>query len=137
MVYLNKIQPNYKKLVVLFCEIKDNINSLIPSREDLHNEYNNMINKDLLDKLLDNKLENIIYLKELCVYLIEIINSLEASVEDEDTKHWLEQLNDEFNGLNEEEDTYYSDVLNIYIRFIKKSHEKIDTIKRTIIEMSV
>ena len=133
-----KIQPpNYKKFVVLFCELKDIIKTFIPNRKDIHNELDENINKELLDELLDNKLENLIEFRHLCFYIIENISKLESQLEDEDTKLWINKLEKDFKSLdNFETNNYYNALLEIYISFIQKSHQKLDKIKNALIRLS-
>jgi hypothetical protein len=128
---------NYKKFVVLFCELKDIIKSFIPNRKDIHNELDENINKELLDDLLNNEIQNMINLKDLCFYIIENISKLESQLEDEDTKLWINRLEKDFKNLdNFETNNYYNALLEIYISFIQKSHQKLDRIKNALQRLS-
>ena len=129
--------PNYKKFIVLFCELKDIMKSFIPNRKDLHESLDENINNELLNELLDNSRENLIELRHLCFYIIDNIHKLESQLEDEDTKMWINSLEENFENLrNFETNNYYTALLEIYIVFFQKSHQKLDKIRSSLVRLS-
>ena len=118
---------NFKKFYVAIQEIKNMLKSFTPSRNDLLNELDESLDNSLIKSVLDDNINNLINLKDLLFYIVGKISSLESPLEDRDTELWTQNLKEEFNNY-ENIDDKNNYLINIFLNFIEKSHQKMNKI---------
>lgn len=118
---LNLKPQKFNQLINILNEIRNEFCSLVPSRKDLHLEFYENIDTELIKQMAENNAldGNTIY--NIVNYIINLILKLQPPIMDEETNLWKKNINDLFK-VGFEYDKFLPD-------FLEKTFQKIILIK--------
>jgi hypothetical protein len=126
---LYKTPHNKDTILNLFKETKRLMKNLIPNRNDLLEEIDNVIDEDIIKVVLnEDEVDEQFYYKK-CYYILEKLKELQSPSMDNP----LEKFKKEFvNKLSQQE--YFRDLIPFFFRYVLDSLEKIHEEKDAFIE---
>ena len=118
---IDQENPDYTRLIILLKEMKQLLYSLIPTRQDIHNEINKSIDTDLLLQMIKNKAIDDTEILKIMEYIVSLILRFQAPSEDNNTNEWWSNLKSKYNS---------SHSYGLFLaEFLQESFKKIESIK--------
>jgi hypothetical protein len=121
---LNSNPKKYTQLIKILNEIRDLFCSLVPSRKDLHKEFYENIDTELIKQMVENNALDNSTVFNIVNYIINLVTTLQPPDMDKETLIWKQKIYKSF-----EEGFEYHVFLP---KFFKTTFDKIDLIKNYI-----
>jgi len=126
---LYKEPPNLEQVLTLFQETKRLFINLVPRRQDIVDEINDIIDDDIIKAVLkESEIDQGFYFRK-CEYILEKLKELQSASMDKK----LEEFKMEF-SLKIQNREYFRDLIPFFFKFVLNSLEKIHEDKDAFIE---
>eukprot|EP00735_Rhodelphis_limneticus_P001031 TRINITY_DN11579_c0_g1::TRINITY_DN11579_c0_g1_i1::g.22112::m.22112 TRINITY_DN11579_c0_g1::TRINITY_DN11579_c0_g1_i1::g.22112 ORF type:complete len:772 (+),score=116.62,sp/Q9NUJ3/T11L1_HUMAN/28.43/3e-15,Tcp11/PF05794.8/2.3e-48,Peptidase_C70/PF12385.3/72,Peptidase_C70/PF12385.3/1.1 TRINITY_DN11579_c0_g1_i1:45-2360(+) len=118
---LQKTPPNYKVALDMLIEIKGEISSLTPNRQDLQHSLNEYLDEQLLHQMLEHDALDYETFGRLVSYVCQRILDLEAPARNDETRQWLSEVGKRLQA-HEKVDTLLPEALKFLYGRLKLIH---------------
>ena len=118
---------DFSLVISLLKDVRKIIFSLIPNRSDLQEQFNNKLDYELIEQMINHNAMKVEDVYNISIALIEYVKMLQAPIDDKDTEEWCNSITDLFY----KETITYGEILPAFFSGV---FERLEKIKERLIE---